>query len=65
VPAICLFPQFADAGGLMGYGPDVTDMFRRAAGYVDQMLRGAKPADLPVQRPTTFEFVIQADRLVQ
>jgi putative ABC transport system substrate-binding protein len=58
VPAIYGLREFAEAGGLMTYGPDLTDMFRRGAVQVDKILKGAKPADLPVQQPTKFEFVI-------
>jgi putative ABC transport system substrate-binding protein len=58
VPAIYPYRYMAAAGGLMSYGTDNADLFRRTAGYVDRVLRGAKPADLPVQLPTKFEFVV-------
>jgi putative tryptophan/tyrosine transport system substrate-binding protein len=58
LPAISIFPQFAEAGGLIGYGPNVIDLFRRAARYVDQILKGAKAADLPIQRPVQLDFAV-------
>jgi putative ABC transport system substrate-binding protein len=58
LPAIYYFRYFASDGGLISYGPDEMDLFRRTAGYVDQILRGANPGDLPVQQPTKFELVI-------
>jgi putative ABC transport system substrate-binding protein len=58
LPAIYPFRETALAGGLIEYGPSITAMFRSAAGYVDKMLRGARPADLPVQQPTRFDLVV-------
>jgi putative ABC transport system substrate-binding protein len=58
LPAIYPEREFAVAGGLLAYGPNVADNFRRAAGYVDKILKGAKPADLPIQQPTRFELVV-------
>ena len=58
VPAVYIASDFARDGGLLSYGPDDVDIFRRAAIYVDRILRGAKPGDLPVQFPTKFEMVV-------
>jgi putative ABC transport system substrate-binding protein len=57
-PTIYRAREDVEAGGLMAYGPNIPDLFRRAAIYVDRVLKGAKPADLPVQQPTKFELVI-------
>ena len=58
LPAIYPRKEFVDEGGLMSYGEDPTDLYRRAAVYVDKILKGAKPADLPVQQATKFELII-------
>lgn len=58
IPAIYQYSQFVDAGGLASYGANVTSMFRKAAQYVDKIFKGANPADLPVEQPTTFELVL-------
>jgi putative ABC transport system substrate-binding protein len=58
IPAVYPFSYYARDGGLLSYGPDVVDIYRRAASYVDRILRGAKPADLPVQLPTKFEMAV-------
>ena len=58
LPAIYWSPEFVEAGGLLTYSVSITDLFRRAATYVDKILKGAKAADLPVEQPTKFELVI-------
>ncbi len=57
LPAVSVYRPFAAAGGLMAYGPDTADIFRRSAGYVDRILKGASPAELPVQQPDKFDFI--------
>jgi len=58
LPAVYGFSYYATSGGLISYGIDVRDMYRRAASYIDRILRGAKPGELPVQAPNKFELVI-------
>ena len=58
LPAVYPWREYVDTGGLMAYGPNVADSFRRAATYVDKILKGAKPADLAVQQPVLFKLVI-------
>jgi len=58
LPAMYESRDWTEAGGLMAYGPNFQDIYRRGAAYVDKILKGARPADLPVEQPTTFDFVI-------
>ena len=58
LPAIYANPEYVEDGGFAFYGPSYTDLFRRAATYVDKILKGAKPADLPIEQPKKFELVI-------
>jgi putative ABC transport system substrate-binding protein len=58
LPAMYALRDFADVGGLMAYAPDTTVMFRRAAEYVDRIIRGARPAELPIEQPTAFQLIV-------
>ena len=58
LPAVYFDPSMVAAGGVISYGPDFVNLFRQAAGYVDRILRGEKPADLPVQAPTKYELAV-------
>jgi len=58
LPAVYFFQGFVEEGGLMSYGPSDADLFRRAAGYVDRILKGAKPSELPVEQPTKFDLAV-------
>ena len=65
LPATYPYSEFVEAGGLMSYGPDITDLWRRAADFVDKILKGTKPADMPVEQPTKFEFVVNLKTVKQ
>jgi putative ABC transport system substrate-binding protein len=65
LPAIYHYSEFVEAGGLMSYGPDNTDLWRRAADFVDKILKGTKPADMPVEQPTKFEFLVNMNAAKQ
>jgi ABC-type uncharacterized transport system substrate-binding protein len=58
LPAVYQFSEFAKLGGLLGYGPNLVQLFRRGADYIDKILKGAGPADLPVEQPTKFDLAI-------
>jgi putative ABC transport system substrate-binding protein len=65
LPAIYHYSEFVEAGGLMSYGPNNADVFRRAADFVDKILKGTKPADMPVEQPTKFEFLVNMNAAKQ
>jgi putative ABC transport system substrate-binding protein len=65
LPAIYHYSEFVEAGGLISYGPDNTDVWRRAADFVDKILKGAKPGDLPIEQPKKFEFIINLNAAKQ
>jgi putative ABC transport system substrate-binding protein len=65
LPAIYHYTEFVEAGGLMSYGPDNMDVLRRAADFVDKILKGTKPADMPVEQPTKFEFLVNMNAAKQ
>ena len=58
LPAMFGFREYIESGGLVSYGPNVPELFRRAAEYVDKILRGAKPAEMPVEQPTRFDLIV-------
>jgi putative ABC transport system substrate-binding protein len=65
LPAIYHYSEFVEAGGLMSYGPENKDVFRRATDCVDKILKGAKPGDLPIEQPKKFEFIINLNAAKQ
>jgi len=58
LPTMYLFREYVETGGLMSYGPDLPDLYRRSGDYVDKILRGTKPADIPVEQPTKFDLIV-------
>jgi putative tryptophan/tyrosine transport system substrate-binding protein len=58
LPTVALFREFAQAGGLLSYGPNIQEVFRRAAVFIDKILKGAKPGEVPIERPYQFDLVI-------
>ena len=58
LPAITMYPSFPEVGGLIGYGPDLPELWRRAASFVDRILKGTPPGDLPIERPAKYHLVI-------
>jgi putative ABC transport system substrate-binding protein len=58
IPTVFAFREYVEAGGLMAYGPSYAELFQRAAGYVDKILKGARPAELPIEQPTTFDLAV-------
>jgi len=58
LPTMYLFREYVETGGLMSYGPNLPDLYRRSGDYVDKILRGTKPADIPVEQPTKFDLII-------
>jgi putative ABC transport system substrate-binding protein len=65
LPAMYPYSEFVEAGGLMSYAPNYTDLYRRAADFVDKILKGTKPAEIPVEQPTKFEFVVNLNAAKQ
>ena len=58
LPSVSQFREYVEAGGLIGYGPDIVDVYRRAAGYLDRIFKGADPAEMPYQQPTKFDLTL-------
>jgi putative ABC transport system substrate-binding protein len=58
LPSASVQPELAEAGGLLGYGPNLAELFRQAARYVDRVVKGARPADLPIERPSRFQLLV-------